>query len=427
MGLAALAHIARSLGELPKTCNGIVGTKESAVSTPKSIAPGRHTPVAEVGIRILRTGLYLLVPLAAIYILYQGFLFLRAAEAPKLLMAIAAIGWGVGAVGILYYCFNWFVERLPLTWTMQVQPFVFVGPAIAMLLWFLAFPAVRTFYISLFGRNGPPSLPLTMLFSSPGEYLAALAAQFQGLDNYVAVFTERLMLDAFRNNILFWIGIATPLTVIAGLLIAVLADRSSFERVAKSLIFMPMAISFVGASVIWNFIYEVSPPGTPQIGLLNAVIAAFGGQPHGWTNYTVIAPWNNLFLVVIVLWLQTGYAMVLFSAAIKGIPEELLEAARVDGAGELQVFFRIMIPYILGTIITVTTTIIIFTLKIFDVVWVMTGGQFGTDVIATQFYRQSFINRNAGYGSAIAIVLLIAVIPVMIYNLRQLRDQEAFR
>jgi alpha-glucoside transport system permease protein len=156
-------------------------------------------------------------------------------------------------------------------------------------------------------------------------------------------------------------------------------------------------------------------------------VAAFGGTPHGWTTYTAISPWNNLFLVVIVLWLQTGFAMVIFSAAIKGIPQELLEAARVDGANELQVFFRIMIPYILGTIITVTTAIVIFTLKIFDVVWVMTGGQFGTDVLATQFYRQSFINRNSGYGAAIAIVLLIAVIPVMIYNLRQFREQEAFR
>ena len=131
--------------------------------------------------------------------------------------------------------------------------------------------------------------------------------------------------------------------------------------------------------------------------------------------------------MIIVVWLQAGYAMVLFSAAIKGIPEEIIEAARMDGATEIQVFFRIMIPYILGTIITVTTTIIIFTLKIFDVVWVMTGGQYGTDVIATQFYRQSFINRNSGFGSAIAIVLLLAVVPVMIYNLRQLREQETFR
>jgi alpha-glucoside transport system permease protein len=270
-------------------------------------------------------------------------------------------------------------------------------------------------------------VPLSILFTAPGQYFEALSGQFVGLGNYVAVFTERPMLEALRNNVLFWIGIATPLTVISGLLIAVLADRSSFEKFAKSMIFMPMAISFVGASVIWNFVYEVKPPDASQIGLLNAIIVALGGQPHGWTNYVAIAPWNNLFLVVIVLWLQTGFAMVIFSAAIKGIPDELLEAARIDGATEIQIFFRIMVPSIMGTIITVTTTIIIFTLKIFDVVWVMTGAQFGTDVIATQFYRQSFINRNSGYGSAIAIVLLVAVIPVIIYNLRQVREEEAFR
>ncbi|MCX6072067.1 MAG: sugar ABC transporter permease [Chloroflexi bacterium] len=160
---------------------------------------------------------------------------------------------------------------------------------------------------------------------------------------------------------------------------------------------------------------------------MNAVVVALGGQPHGWTNYTAISPWNNLFLVIIVVWLQTGFAMVLFSAAIKGIPDESLEAARVDSATEIQLFFSIMIPYLMGTIISVTTTIIIFALKSFDVVWVMTGGQFGTDVIATQFYRQSFINRNSGFGSSIAIVLLVAVIPVMVYNLRRIRDEEAFR
>lgn len=375
---------------------------------------------------IMRFGLVILITVITFFFLYQGFIFLRAGNAPKWVIALVAIVWGVGGVAILYYLFNALVELLPQDWTARLLPFVFVGPAIAMLLWFLALPVVRTFYLSLFGRNGPPSLPLTLLFTGPREYLATLSTQFVGLDNYVAVFTDRLMLEAFRNNIVFWIGVATPLTVIAGLLIAVLADRSNFERTAKSLIFMPMAISFVGASVIWNFIYEVNPPDSPQIGLLNAIVVASGGQPHGWTNLTAIAPWNNFFLVIIVVWLQTGFAMVLFSAAIKGIPEELLEAARVDGATEIQIFFRIMIPHILGTIIAVTTTIIIFTLKIFDVVWVMTGGQFGTDVIATQFYRQSFINRNAGYGSAIAIVLLIAVIPVMVYNLRQIKEQEAF-
>jgi alpha-glucoside transport system permease protein len=376
---------------------------------------------------IARLAMAILIPLLAFLVLYQGFLFLRAGNAAKWVITLVAIIWGVGGIAILYYVFNWLVEQLSAEWTARLQPFVFVGPAIAMMIWFLALPAVRTFYLSLFGRNGPPALPLSMLFTAPGEYFRALATQFVGLQNYADIFTNRLMLGAFRNNILFWIGIATPLTVITGLLVAVLADRSKFERTAKSLIFMPMAISFVGASVIWNFIYEVNPPDQPQIGLLNAIIVALGGQPHGWTNYVAIAPWNNLFLVVIVIWLQAGYAMVIFSAAIKGIPEELLEAARVDGANEIQLFFRIMIPYIMGTIITVTTTIVIFTLKIFDVVWVMTGGQFGTDVIATQFYRQSFINRNSGYGSALAIILLIAIVPVMIYNLRQIREEEAFR
>jgi alpha-glucoside transport system permease protein len=187
-----------------------------------------------------------------------------------------------------------------------------------------------------------------------------------------------------------------------------------------------MAISFVGASVIWNFMYEVRPPGEVQIGLLNAITVALGGTPHPWDKWVDIAPWNNLFLIIIVVWLQAGFAMVLFSAALKGIPEELMEAGRIDGASEVQIFFRIMIPYIRGTIITVWTTIIIFTLKIFDVVWVMTGGQYGTHVIATQFYRSSFTARDPGIGSAIAIVLLIAVVPVMIYNLRQFREQEAF-
>ena len=365
-----------------------------------------------VGIRIMtfvfRIALAITIPIVAFVVLYAGFMFLRAGDAPKWLITVVAIVWGVGGVAVLYWIFNWIVEMLPEQWTGRLQPFIFIGPAIAILAWYLAVPTVRTFAISLFDRDG------------------LAGGNFVGLSNYVAVFTDRLMREAFRNNIFMWILIATPLTVVFGLLVAILADRSRFERLAKSLIFMPMAISFVGAGVIWNFIYEVKPADSPQIGLLNAVAVGLGSDPIAWTAYTAISPWNNLFLVIIVAWLQAGFAMVLFSAALKGIPEELLEAARVDGATEVQIFFKIMIPYIMGTIITVTTTIVIFTLKIFDVVWVMTGAQFGTGVIATQFYRQSFTARNAGYGSAIAIVLLIAVIPVMIYNLRQFRQQEAF-
>jgi alpha-glucoside transport system permease protein len=357
---------------------------------------------------VLRVILAVSIPILTFLVLYAGFIFLRDSDAPKWLITLVAIVWGVGGVAVLYWIFNWFVELLPDLWKARLQPFVFVGPAIAILAWYLAIPVGRTFWISLFNRDGP-------------QY-----GEFVGLANYAKVFTDRLMREAFRNNIFLWILFGVPLTVGFGLIIATLADRSKFERIAKALIFLPMAISFVGAGVIWNFIYEVRPPDAPQIGLLNAIVVALGGTPRAWPAYTAISPWNSLFLVIIVAWLQTGFAMVLFSAALKGIPDEILEASRVDGASEIQVFFRIMIPNIMGTIITVTTTIVIFTLKIFDVVWVMTGGQFGTDVIATQFYRQSFIARNAGYGSAIAIVLLIAVIPVMIYNLRQFREQEAF-
>ena len=358
------------------------------------------------------------IPLIAFYVLYQGFLFLRDSNAPQIVITLVAIVWGVGGVAILYWIFNNLVERLSDTWRTRLLPFVFVGPAMAILSWYLAIPTVRTFWLSLFDRNGPPKgLNVLQQLSSDA---------FVGLGNYAEVFQPGgLMFLAFRNN-LMWIIFGSTLSVSFGLIIAVLADRSRMEKIAKSFIFLPMAISFVGASIIWNFIYEYRPPGQPQVGLLNAFVTGLGGQPQAWPQWVNIAPWNNLFLIVIVIWLQAGFAMVLFSAALKGIPEELLEAGRIDGANEFQIFFRIMIPYIQGTIISVWTTIVIFTLKIFDVVWVMTGGQFGTHVIATQFYRQSFTNNNSGYGSAIAIVLLVAVIPVMYYNLKQFRKQEAF-
>ena len=374
-----------------------------------------------IGGRVLsfigRVLLAISIPLIAFYVLYQGFLFLRDSKAPREVITLVAIVWGVGGVALLYWIFNSLVEKLPGLWTERLLPFVFVGPAMAILSWYLAIPTLRTFWISLFNRDGPPDgLSLLQQLSSDS---------FVGLGNYAAVFTESLMLEAFRNN-LMWIIFGSTFSVAFGLVIAVLADRSRLEKTAKSLIFLPMAISFVGASIIWNFIYEYRPICQPQVGLLNAIVTGLGGVPQAYPQWVDIAPWNNLFLIVIVIWLQAGFSMVLFSAALKGIPDELLEAARIDGATEVQIFFRIMIPYIRGTIISVFTTVIIFTLKIFDVVWVMTGGQFGTHVIATQFYRQSFTNRNSGFGSAIAIVLLIAVIPVMIYNLKQFREQEAF-
>jgi alpha-glucoside transport system permease protein len=369
---------------------------------PAPQAPEPTNVFAETVAFIARILLSLFVPFVTFVVLYAGFLFLRSSNSPRWLTAIVAIIWGVGGVAALYFVSNWFVERLGDRWRARLQPFVFVGPAIAILIWYLALPAVRTFWASLFGPRGNV---------------------FVGLANYVAVFSlapNKPMLVAFRNKIM-WIIFGATGAVILGLLVAVLADRSRFERFAKAMIFMPMAISMVGGAIIWNLIYAVNP----NIGLLNAIYTGItGAAPVAWTASN--QPWNNLFLIIIMIWLQAGFAMVLFSAAIKGIPGEIMEAARVDGANEIQVFFQIMIPYIMGTIITVFTTVIIFTLKIFDVVWVMTGGQFNTQVIATQFYREYFTNQNAGYGSAIAVVLLVCVIPVMIYNLRQFRSTEAF-
>lgn len=359
--------------------------------------------VSLIGSTLGRIIISLFVPLLTFVVLWQGFIFLRDSQAPKIVIAIVAILWGVGGVALLYLVSNWLIEQLSPQWTRWLQPFVFVGPAIAILAWYLAIPTVRTLWLSLLNNN---------------------STEFVGLDNYLTIFTNRGMLITFANN-LMWIIFGSTFSVIFGLLIATLADRSRFENFAKAMIFLPMAISMVGAGVIWNFIYEVREAGDPQIGLLNAVVVALGGEPQAWIPLTTW-PWNNLFLIVIVIWLQTGFAMVLFSAAIKGIPGEIMEAARVDGASEIQIFFNIMIPYIMGTIITVTTTIVIFTLKIFDIVWVMTGGQYDTHVIATQFYRQYFTARNFGIGSAFAVILLIAVIPVMIYNLKQFSEREAF-
>jgi alpha-glucoside transport system permease protein len=346
----------------------------------------------------VQTALAIVLVLATFVVLYVGFIFLRDSTADKLVITIVAIVWGVGGVAALFFVFNNLVEQLPNIWTGRLQPFIFVGPAIALLAWYLAVPTVRTLALSFYNRD---------------------STRFVGLDNYTQVFTQRIMIEAWTNNLL-WIVVGTVMIVIFGLLIAMLADRSSFERVAKSFIFLPMAISMVGAGVIWRFVYNIDP----NIGLLNSVVTGLGGQPQPWL--TLLQPWNNLFLIVVVVWLQTGFAMVLISAAIKGIPEELLEAARVDGANEIQVFLRIIIPTIAPTLLTVVTTIVIFMLKIFDVVMVMTGGQFGTEVIAVRFYRESFTNGNSGLGSAIAIVLLVAVLPVMVYNLRQFSKRETF-
>lgn len=347
----------------------------------------------------------LFVPVVTFVILWQVFLFLRDAQIPQWITAIIAIIWGVGGVLALFSVSNYVIEQMPALWRRRLTPFVFVGPGLAILTWYLVLPTVRSLIASLYDAQG---------------------VNFVGLANYIYAFTSPEMLQSFRNNFLFWLLFGTAFSVSFGLLIAVLADRTHpvFETICKALIFMPMVISGVGASVIWKFVYEFRPPGSPQIGLLNGVLTSLGMAPQGWL---LLQPWNNLFLVAIMIWLQTGYSMVILSSAIKGVPADLYEAGRIDGANELQIFRRITIPYIQGTLITVATTTILATLKIFDIVQSMTGGNFGTQVIANVQFTQLFRQVNNGRAAAIAIILLVAVLPVMYYNLRQFGKQtEAF-
>ncbi|MFN8477647.1 MAG: sugar ABC transporter permease [Kouleothrix sp.] len=340
-----------------------------------------------------------------ITLLWLGFLYLRGSQATTVtdavIAAVVAIVWGVGGVAALFGVTNTLIESLPLNWRRRLLPFMFFLPGVGILFLFLTVPTIITLYQSFFNND---------------------TTKFVGLANYVATFTDPSMLESFRNN-LIWLFAGTASCVILGLLIAVLADRSKFEVVAKAIIFVPMAISLVGSSVIWRFMYAYAPPGQPQIGVLNGILTSFGLEPQSWLT---LQPWNNLFLVMVLIWGSTGFCMVLLSSALKGVPNDIIEAAQVDGATEVQAFFQIIIPYIQGTILTVTTTTAIGTLKIFDQVYVMTGGQYGTSVVGTEFYRQFFINRNFGYGAAIAIVLFILISPVMIYNLRQLEKQEGF-
>ncbi|KAA3647371.1 MAG: sugar ABC transporter permease [Chloroflexi bacterium] len=240
-----------------------------------------------------------------------------------------------------------------------------------------------------------------------------------GLQNYLFAFTSPEMHIAFRNNLL-WLIVGTGGSVVLGLLIATFVDRIKREALAKSFIFLPLAISSVGASVIWKFVYAWQPPGREQVGLLNAIVTSFEIEPIPWIIET---PLNTFALIVIMIWLQTGFAMVVLSAALKGIPNEIIEASRIDGASEFQLFFRIILPMIRGSIITVGTTIFIAILKVFDIVFVMTSGRFDTEVIANRMFIEMFTFRNFGRASALAFILLVVVIPIMVLNIQNLRRQ----
>jgi alpha-glucoside transport system permease protein len=326
----------------------------------------------------------------------------------KLLQALFAVALGVGGIWALFYAGNVAIEALPTRATQFLRPYLFVLPAMAVVGLYLIYPTVGT-VVQSFTEVPEGASPFT---------------------NYSNAFTNEEVLLALRNN-LIWLLIAPAASVLIGLAFAALVDRVRRESLAKSFVFLPLAVSFVGASVIWRFMYAWKPPGQPQIGVLNAIWVGVGGflvdlglltevEPVAWLQ---IIPWNTLALIAIMVWLQVGLAMVILSAAIKGVPPELTEAARIDGASELQAFFRITVPSIRGSILTVFTTIAIAVLKVFDIIFVTTGGNFDTSVVAVRMYQEMFRFRNFGQATTMAVILLIAVLPIMVVNIRNLRRQ----
>ena len=322
----------------------------------------------------------------------------------QLLTALTAILVGVGGVLALFWVLNAAVDRLPDQTQVRLRPWVFIGPATLVVALFLLVPAIDTVRRSFLGPD---------------------SEEFVGLENYGYLVTDPAVRTAIFNNLL-WIIIVPTISVIIGLAVAVLADRLSerWEKITKSMIFLPMAISFVGAGTIWGFIYAWRAPGTPQIGLLNAIWTRFGGEPVGWLQNFAI---NDFALMIIMIWLQAGFAMVLLSAAIKNVPMDTIEAAKVDGATEFEIFWRVTVPQIRSTIVVVGTTILILVLKIFDIVYVMTNGNYGTDVVANLFIREMFNFGQFGRAAVLVVFLIVVTIPFMVINVRRFREQEALR
>ncbi len=280
----------------------------------------------------------------------------------------------------------------------QWTAWIWVAPAVFFVVVFLIYPVLNTILLAF--QNSDSS-------------------SFVGLKNFGTIFSDRNMLEVLRNNIL-WLILGTVGTVFLGLVIAVLLDRVKIESAAKSAIFIPMAISFVGAGVIWRFVYLFAPKGANQTGLLNAFLTRIGLDPQPWLTNPAI---DNFALIAVYIWMWTGFCMVILSAALKSVPADILEAARVDGASELAIFWRIIVPVIRPTIVVVATTMVINLLKIFDIVYIMSGGDFGTNVIAMAYYQQDFIFNNTGLASALAVVLLLAIIPIMYFNIKQYRQE----
>jgi alpha-glucoside transport system permease protein len=312
---------------------------------------------------------------------------------------------GVPATTVAYVAaVEWLMKRISYNLAAKIRPWLWLAPALLLLAFYLIYPGFNTVRIS---------------------FMNADSTEYVGLDNYGFAFTNPDMVSAFKNNIL-WLIFFTGGTVILGLVIAVLTDRVRYETVIKGIIFLPMAISYVAAGVIWKLMYDFQPAGEPQTGTLDALLTTIipGFEPKAWLFDQTF---NNAALIMIGVWMWTGFCMVVLSAALKGIPDELLEAARVDGANEWQVFWRVILPLMKSTIAVVTTTMLINVLKIFDIVYVMTNGNLDTEVIANRMYKEMFNFRHFGRASAIAFILLLATVPVMVFNIRRFQQQEEIR
>lgn len=282
----------------------------------------------------------------------------------------------------------------------MIRPWLFLGPALLALGLYLAYPVIETLRLSVTDRSA--------------------GGAFVGLDNYTQMFSEPKFWEAMRNNLL-WLIVVPAASTAFGLLAAQLTDRIKWGAVAKSLIFMPMAISFVGAAVIWKLVYDTRPIDQDQIGVLNAIYLGLGGdEPQTWLTTPF---WNNFFLMIVLVWIQTGFAMVILSAALRGIPEETVEAAIVDGASPLQIFFKIKVPQIKSTIMVVWTTITLVVLKVFDIVFAMTNGQWETQVLANYMFDKLFRANDWGVGSASAIIIMLLVTPILVWNVRNARRE----
>ena len=282
----------------------------------------------------------------------------------------------------------------------SIRAMIFIAPGFIVLLIFILYPVFETVRLSFYDKYG---------------------RDFVGISNYIWAIQNPEFKRAILNN-LGWLLIVPTLSTFFGLVIANLADRLWWGTIAKSLIFMPMAISFVGAGVIWKFVYDYRGPGDQQIGFLNAIIVSLGYEPQAWLTIPI---WNNLFLMAVMIWIQTGLAMVIFSAALRGVPKDMLEAARIDGANELKIFTSIIIPYLQQTILVIWTIITILVLKIFDIILALTNGMWQTDVLANLMYDWMFRGGgDSGRGSVFAIIIMIAVVPIMILNIYRHKAEQ---